>query len=569
MEDLTGRQFGHYQIVAPLGEGGMAAVYKAYQPNMERYVAIKVLPRHMSSSEEFVNRFKREAKLLAQLQHPHILPVFDYGEADGYPYIVMPFVQSGTLASLLQSRRLSLSEIRRIITQIGNALSAAHARGMIHRDIKPSNVLIDGHGNCLLTDFGLARMAAESSTKITSSGAVMGTPAYMSPEQGAGSEIDHRSDIYSLGIILYEMVTGRVPYTAETPIAIVFKHIQDPLPSARKLNPDMPESVEMVLLKSLAKNPNDRYQTVDDFVQALQKAIPDSPLDDKVTIQPEKQPQPIPPKKEQTQNKWIPLAVAFMAICVLLALGGLWLGGRFVRQKLVARRDRIATISVTDTPVEKISPTSTNIPNTPVPIPTSTIPALENPLQSLNDMQVVDNDTFDNPLKEKWNVANGVLKDSILEIVGNGNWDGVSLRKALEEGEGVVIDFSYTDNSLFEMFFEYGDWDTDPYRRFGIYIGENNVEMNEYAGKDDLGGENLTENFKLQPETNYSLVMAILPDGEFLVAIWNPSDPLTTIYHREKKDDTWTKLTWGLWIQADSGTIHFDNFKEIKFSGAN
>lgn len=274
MEDLTGKQFGHYQIVAPLGEGGMAAVYKAYQPSMERHVAVKVLPRHMSTSEEFVNRFRREAKLLAQLQHPHILPVFDYGEADGYPYIVMPFINSGTLADLLRKQQLSLPEVRRIMTQLGDALGYAHARGMIHRDIKSSNVLIDERGNCLLTDFGLARMS-ESATQITSSGAVMGTPAYMSPEQGTGANIDHRSDLYSLGVILYEMVTGRVPYTAETPIAIVFKHIQDPLPSVRKLNPNLPEAVELVLLKLLAKNPTDRYQKAEDFVQAIQKAIPE------------------------------------------------------------------------------------------------------------------------------------------------------------------------------------------------------------------------------------------------------------------------------------------------------
>ena len=284
MEDLTGKQFGHYQIVAPLGEGGMAAVYKAYQPSMERYVAVKVLPRHMSTSEEFVIRFRREAKLLAQLQHPHILSVFDYGEAEGYPYIVMPFVQSGTLADLLQKRSLSLTEIRRIMFQIGKALSYAHTRGMIHRDIKPSNVLIDEDGNCLLTDFGLARMA-EASTKITSSGTVLGTPAYMSPEQGAGTNLDQRSDIYSLGIILYEMVTGRVPYTAETPVAVVFKHIQDPLPSARKINPNLPESVELVLLKALATNPDDRYQTAEDFVRAIQRAIPESDTNDKSIVQ--------------------------------------------------------------------------------------------------------------------------------------------------------------------------------------------------------------------------------------------------------------------------------------------
>jgi serine/threonine protein kinase len=189
----------------------------------------------------------------------------------------MPFVQSGTLADLMQKGRLSLPEIRRIMTQIGDALAYAHARGMIHRDIKPSNVLIDERGNCLLTDFGLARMA-DASAKLTSSGAVMGTPAYMSPEQGQGVSVDHRSDIYALGVIFYELVTGRVPYTAETPIAIVFKHISDPLPSARKLNPDLDEAIELVLFKALAKNPDDRYQNAEDFVRAIQSAISDKPI---------------------------------------------------------------------------------------------------------------------------------------------------------------------------------------------------------------------------------------------------------------------------------------------------
>ena len=273
MEDLTGKQFGLYQIVAPLGEGGMAAVYKAYQPSMERYVAVKVLPRQIADSAEFIARFKREARMLAQLQHPHILPVFDYGESDGYTYIVMSFVQGGTLADLLKTRRMSLPEIRRMMTQIGDALGYAHMRGMIHRDVKPSNVLIDERGNCLLTDFGLARMT-EASVHLTSSGAIMGTPAYMSPEQGAGTKLDGRSDIYSLGVILYEMITGQVPYSAETPIAVVLKHIQGPLPSARKLAPELPEELELVLLKSLAKSPTDRYQNAEDFVQAIRLAIP-------------------------------------------------------------------------------------------------------------------------------------------------------------------------------------------------------------------------------------------------------------------------------------------------------
>jgi branched-chain amino acid transport system substrate-binding protein len=277
MEDLTGRQFGSYQITAPLGEGGMAAVYKAYHPAMDRYVALKVLPRHFASDPQFVTRFQQEARVLAQLQHPHILPVFDFGEADGYTYIVMPFVKSGTLTDLLKGQSLSLPQIRTLVAQIGGALEYAHARGLIHRDVKPSNVLIDETGNCLLTDFGLAKIM-EGSIHLTTSGAVMGTPAYMSPEQGLGQKIDKRSDIYALGVILYEMATGRTPYTAETPMAVVIKHINDPLPPPHTIKPDLPDALERVILKSLAKNPDDRFASAGEMVRAIQAAIPETTI---------------------------------------------------------------------------------------------------------------------------------------------------------------------------------------------------------------------------------------------------------------------------------------------------
>ena len=272
MEDLTGRQFGPYRIVGPLGEGGMAAVYKAYQPSMDRNVALKVLPRHFASDAQFVARFQREAKILAKLQHPHILPVHDFGEAGGYTYIVMPFVPTGTLAAILKGRPLPLSRIESIVTQVGAALNYAHARGLIHRDLKPSNILVDESGNCLLTDFGLARIL-EGAATLTATGAIMGTPAYMSPEQGLGEKLDPRTDIYSLGVVLYEMTTGRVPFSAETPMAVVVKHINDPLPMPRKLNQSLPEAVERVILKALAKSPADRYQTAGEFVKGLAAAV--------------------------------------------------------------------------------------------------------------------------------------------------------------------------------------------------------------------------------------------------------------------------------------------------------
>ncbi len=268
MEDLTGKQLGPYQVVAPLGEGGMAAVYKAYQPGMDRYVALKILPRKLAEDPQFVGRFKQEAKVLAKLQHPHILPVFDFGEADGYTYIVMPFVESGTLADLLRGQPLPLKQIRSIVSQVGGALHYAHTHGLVHRDVKPSNVLVDESGNCLLTDFGIAKMV-EGTAKFTGTGGVIGTPAYMSPEQGRGEKLDGRSDIYSLGIMLFEMATGRVPFNAETPVAIIFKHISDPLPMPRATNPALPESVERVILKALAKNPEERFQKAEEMVEAL------------------------------------------------------------------------------------------------------------------------------------------------------------------------------------------------------------------------------------------------------------------------------------------------------------
>ncbi len=271
MPDLVGHTLGQYRVVEQIGLGGMATVFKAYQPALDRYVAIKVLPAYYAHEPGFAERFTREAKAVARLTHPHVLPIYDFGQENDLSYIVMQYVDAGTLKDIL-GRPISLTTATDIIEQIAEALDYAHERGIIHRDVKPSNVLMDRGRWVLLSDFGLAKMV-EGSIQLTGSGVGVGTPAYMAPEQGQGLKVDRRVDIYSLGIILYEMVTGRVPFEAETPMAIVVKHITEPLPLPRRINPDVPEAVERVIMKALAKNPDDRYEAAGKMAAALRKVV--------------------------------------------------------------------------------------------------------------------------------------------------------------------------------------------------------------------------------------------------------------------------------------------------------
>jgi serine/threonine protein kinase len=284
---LEGQSLGKYRILEPLGRGGMAQVFKAYHPQLDRYVAVKVLRSDLVEDEEFLARFRREARAVAALRHPNIVQVFDFDVQDDLYYMVMELLEGDTLKAYLNAlrvdgERLPPGELVRIFTDVLAGLSYAHAEGIIHRDLKPANILLTRRGQAVLTDFGIAQIIG--GTQYTVSGALMGTLSYMAPEQGLDGHCDVRSDIYSLGIAYYEALTGSVPFDADTPLAILMKHIHDPLPLPRKLDPSIPEPLERIALKALSKPPELRFQNAGEMAESLSAAASQAGIDVPQTI---------------------------------------------------------------------------------------------------------------------------------------------------------------------------------------------------------------------------------------------------------------------------------------------
>ena len=269
----SGQSIGAYQLIEPAGTGGMAEVWRAYHPPLERFVAIKFLSPRYATDPTYLERFGREARAVSRLDHPNILTVYEYGEQDGWTYMVSPFIGGGTLAARLHRGPWSVADAVAVLEPLASALDHAHARGIVHRDLKPSNVLFTERGRLVLSDFGIARML-ESSTVVSQVGIVVGTPLYMSPEQAEGKLAGPPSDRYSLGVVAYEMLTGRPPFTGATPLSLLRAHVDRPLPLPRTLNAALPRHVEATLCKALAKNPADRYPTASAFVEALRTGVP-------------------------------------------------------------------------------------------------------------------------------------------------------------------------------------------------------------------------------------------------------------------------------------------------------
>lgn len=282
MDLQAGEKIGTYEVVSALGRGGMATVYKAYHERLDRHVAIKLMHTTFLQDDDFHARFQREARIVAKLEHPNIVPIYDYDEYNNTPYLVMKYVDGMTLKRHYIKKGMTIEEIERYLTKVAEGLDYAHSMGILHRDMKPSNLLIDSNEQLYITDFGLARIADAGSSTI-SHDMMLGTPYYISPEQAQGSkDLDNRTDVYSLGVILYELLTGQVPFQADTPYAIVHGHIYTQAETPSKVNPDLTEAVDRVLERALAKNRNERYPNaismMRDFSAAIAGQAPENPI---------------------------------------------------------------------------------------------------------------------------------------------------------------------------------------------------------------------------------------------------------------------------------------------------
>ena len=412
---MESKKFGRYEIKGEIGRGGMATVYHAYDPRFEREVALKVLPREMLHDPQFRTRFEREAKTIAMLEHPAIVPVYDFGEEDGQPYFVMRYMTGGSLADRMKQGAMTIQAVAHLYERIAPALDDAHAKGIIHRDLKPGNILFDQFGEPYISDFGIAKIAA-TQTNVTGS-AIIGTPAYMSPEQAQGEGIDGRSDIYGLGVIMFELLTGQQPYHGDTPMSVVIKQITDPIPHILDVMPDLPPAIETVIEKAMAKDREERYSTVKALSEDLNAVAQGESLDmeytDKTLVSSPRTTQskrpvpetrtvltkrgqaPVPVAAPASPRKktglWIGLGGGALLVCVAAVAGVFLLKDKLpflaapipTRSPVLRVTDTLGVLQPanTDTPGGLLPPVASDTPMptstfTFTPNPTSTVPRL-------------------------------------------------------------------------------------------------------------------------------------------------------------------------------------------------
>lgn len=272
---MTPSKIGRYEIKDVIGRGGMATVYLAYDPRFERQVAIKVLPGQYLDDSVFRTRFQREAKIIASVDHPAIVSVYDFGEENNQLYLVMRLMSGASLADHIAKGPLPIAEVSRIVNRLAPALDEVHAKGIVHRDLKPGNILFDQRNEPCLADFGIVKLKEGSAVSVV--GSIIGTPAYMSPEQIQGQPLDGRCDLYSLGAIIFQALSGRLPFEGDTAVGLAMKHLREPVPDILELRPELPPYVQLVITKAMAKQPADRFATAAELGQALERALLSQP----------------------------------------------------------------------------------------------------------------------------------------------------------------------------------------------------------------------------------------------------------------------------------------------------
>jgi serine/threonine-protein kinase len=353
-------KIGRYEIKSELGRGGMATVYRGYDPRFEREVAIKVLPPEMLHADpQFRVRFEREAKVIAQLEHSSIVPVYDVGEENGQPYFVMRYMGGGSLSDRIKKRVYNVEEATRILEYIAMGLDEAHSKGIIHRDLKPGNILFNNNDVPKISDFGIAKVTNSKTLDVTGSG-IIGTPAYMAPEQASGESLDGRADIYALGVLLYEMLTGKQPYEADTPLGIAIKHVTEPVPHILDANPTLPPWIEHIISTSMAKDRNDRFSTAIEmtdtmkaFIRGEKPLLPNNKSSNNATVKASPFNKTVIAKKPVNIKKksFNPLFVIVPVVIIALAGTGIFL--------LNGNRHPLAGEAPTNTPTS-LPPTATS-----------------------------------------------------------------------------------------------------------------------------------------------------------------------------------------------------------------
>jgi serine/threonine protein kinase len=427
----------------------MATVYLAYDPLFEREVAVKVLPREMLHDPQFRVRFQREAKTVASLEHSSIVPVYDVGEEDGQPYFVMRYMLGGSLSERIDAGSLSLAETSAIMLRLASALDEAHSKGIIHRDLKPGNILFDHVGEPYVSDFGIAKIAQGQGAATITGGGIVGTPAYMSPEQAQGEKVDGRSDIYALSVIVFEMLTGRQPFEADTPMAVVVKHITDPVPHILDSNPELPADLEKVIESGMAKNPDERYATTREFAEALQAVsrgetptLSIKPSDIPRTQKPlEKTRVPAEPTRIAAKPETATPAPAKTRLPAWLLVGGglsvvlcaLMIGGIFmISRGMLSAPDPDSTQAVpTQEETPLVLPTDVSSPEEPT--------ATEDPAQGVGENPPATTDESPTPTTTPEPAPQGIGGADLLAFVANSeiwfmNVDGSDLREMTNDG---------------------------------------------------------------------------------------------------------------------------------------